>query len=69
MLEIVANGSVRRQPSRLKQDKGHQGELDAFVAAVVENTGPPVPEPEIVEASLATIAVVESLRTGSDVFL
>jgi predicted dehydrogenase/threonine dehydrogenase-like Zn-dependent dehydrogenase len=69
MLEIVANGSVRRQSSRLKQDKGHQGELDAFVAAVVENTGAPLPEPEIVETSLATIAVVESLRTGSVVFL
>jgi predicted dehydrogenase/threonine dehydrogenase-like Zn-dependent dehydrogenase len=69
MLEIVANGSVRRQSSRLKQDKGHHGELDAFVAAVVENTGAPVPESEIVETSLATIAVVESLRTGSVVFL
>ena len=69
MLEIVANGSVRRQSSRLKQDKGHDGELDAFVAAVVENTGAPVPESEIVETSLATIAVVESLRTGSVVFL
>lgn len=69
MLEIVANGSVRRQSSRLKQDKGHQGELDAFVTAVVENTGAPVPEAEIVETSLATIAVVESLRTGSVVFL
>jgi predicted dehydrogenase/threonine dehydrogenase-like Zn-dependent dehydrogenase len=69
MLEIVANGSVRRQSSRLKQDKGHHGELDAFVAAVVENTGAPLPEPEIVETSLATIAVVESLRIGSVVFL
>jgi predicted dehydrogenase/threonine dehydrogenase-like Zn-dependent dehydrogenase len=69
MLEIVANGSVRRQSSRLRQDKGHHGELDAFVAAVVENTGAPLPEPEIVETSLATIAVVESLRTGSVVFL
>jgi len=69
VLEIVANGSVRRQSSRLKQDKGHHGELDAFVAAVVENTGAPVPEPEIVETSLATIAVSESLRTGSVVFL
>jgi predicted dehydrogenase/threonine dehydrogenase-like Zn-dependent dehydrogenase len=68
-LEIVANGSVRRQSSRLRQDKGHHGELDAFVAAVVENTGAPLPEPEIVETSLATIAVVESLRTGSVVFL
>jgi hypothetical protein len=68
-LEIVANGSIRRQSSRLRQDKGHHAELDAFVAAVVENTGPPVPEAEIVEASLATIAVVESLRTGSGVSL
>lgn len=68
-LEIVANGSVRRQRSRLKQDKGHQSELDAFVAAIVENTGPPIPEAELVEASLATIAIVESLRTGSVVFL
>jgi predicted dehydrogenase/threonine dehydrogenase-like Zn-dependent dehydrogenase len=69
LFEIVANGKVRRQSSRLKQDKGHHGELDAFVAAVVENTGPPLPEVELVEASLATIAVVESLRTGSVVSL
>jgi predicted dehydrogenase/threonine dehydrogenase-like Zn-dependent dehydrogenase len=69
MLEIVANGRIRRQSSRLKQDKGHRGELDAFVTAVVKNTGPPVPEAEVVEASLATIAVFESLRTGSVVFL
>jgi predicted dehydrogenase/threonine dehydrogenase-like Zn-dependent dehydrogenase len=68
-LEIVANGSIRRQSSRLKQDKGHHAELDAFVAAVVENTGPPVPEAELVESSLATIAVIESLRTGSVVSL
>jgi predicted dehydrogenase/threonine dehydrogenase-like Zn-dependent dehydrogenase len=68
-LEIVANGSIRRQSSRLKQDKGHYAELEAFVAAVVENTGSPVPEADIVETSLATIAVVESLRTGSVVYL
>ena len=68
-LEIVTNGSIRRQSSRLKQDKGHQGELDAFVAAVASNTGPPVPESEIVESSLATIAVVESLQTGMAVAL
>lgn len=69
VLEIVANGSVRRQLSRLKQDKGHHGELDAFVAAVAQNTGAPLPEPEILETSLATIAIIESLRTGSAVFL
>ncbi|WP_024512545.1 bi-domain-containing oxidoreductase [Bradyrhizobium sp. ARR65] len=68
-LEIVVNGSVRRQSSRLKQDKGHHGELDAFVAAVVEDTGAPIPEPEIVETSVATIAILEALRTGSVVLL
>jgi predicted dehydrogenase len=68
-LEIVTNGRVRRQSSRLKQDKGHQAELDAFVTAVASNAGAPVPESEIVESSLATIAVVESLRSGSVVCL
>ncbi len=68
-LEIVSNGRLRRQSSRLKQDKGHEAELDAFVAAVANDTGAPVPEAELVESSLATIAVVDSLRTGSAVFL
>lgn len=64
-LEVASAGHVRRRVARIGQDKGHKAEVAAFVAAVVEGGPPPVPEDELVETSLATIAVLESLRDGT----
>jgi predicted dehydrogenase/threonine dehydrogenase-like Zn-dependent dehydrogenase len=64
-LEVASAGHVRRRVARVGQDKGHKAEVAAFVAAVVEGGPPPVPEDELVETSLATIAVLESLRDGT----
>ena len=51
------------------QDKGHQAELAAFAAAVASGGPAPVDEDEVVEVSLATIAVLNSLRDGRRVTL
>jgi hypothetical protein len=48
------------------QQKGHREEVVAFLEAV--RTGQPsVPLPELANVTLATLAVVESMRTGAAV--
>lgn len=63
-LTVAAGGRVRRKKARLGQDKGHRGELAAFVAAVRAGGPAPVDEGEAFETALATVAVVDSLRWG-----
>ena len=58
------SGSVRRKGGR--QDKGHNREIEAFVRGV-EHGVAPVPLAEVANVSLATLAVVESLRTSQPV--
>jgi len=67
-LSLTQGGRTRVEKS-LGQDKGHRAELEAFVRAV--STGGPAPadEAELIETSLATIAVLESLRDGRRVSL
>lgn len=45
-------------------DKGHKAELEAFVEAVVQGGGSPLPVSESVESTLWTFAIVESVRLG-----
>ncbi len=68
-LTIAGKGRVRKKKSRLGQDKGHGAELRAFVDAVVAGGPPPVEEAQLVNSSLATIAVPESLAKGTRVVL
>jgi hypothetical protein len=51
------------------QDKGHAAALAAFVAAVKSGGPAPIPEDELIETSLATLAVRESLQSGAPVRL
>jgi len=61
-------GATRERVSERTQDKGHNAEIAAFVAAV--RTGvPPVALEEVANVSLATLAIVESLRTARPVRL
>jgi polar amino acid transport system substrate-binding protein len=55
-----------RQAREKKQDKGHQKEVESFLRGV-EHGEPPVPLQELANISLATLAAVESLRTGRPV--
>ena len=68
-LTITGNGRVRKKRSYGRQDKGHRAELRAFVEAVVAGGPPPVEEAQLVNSSLATIAVLESLAKGARIAL
>jgi predicted dehydrogenase len=48
------------------QEKGHRFEIDAFLRGV-EQGRTPVPLSEVANVSLATLAAVESLRTGQTI--
>jgi predicted dehydrogenase/threonine dehydrogenase-like Zn-dependent dehydrogenase len=51
---------------RRTQDKGHRQEIASFLRGI-ERGEPPVPLAQIANVSLATLAVVESLRTGQSI--
>ena len=59
-LELVRQGKRQILRSRLRQDKGHRGEWEAFCAAVRGGGSTPVPFEEIVSVTLATLRAAES---------
>ena len=63
-LELVRNGHKKVRRSRLRQDKGHQGEWEAFVACVRDGTPLPISFKETVSCTLTTFRIMDSLRTG-----
>ena len=66
-LELFApNGRTRKRERR--QEKGHQQEVDAFLHAV-EVGELPIPLDELANVSLATVGIIESLKTGRAVRL
>ena len=68
-LTVVSDGKEKRQGAGLGQDKGHAGQLKAFVSAVATQGNAPVDEGELIETSLATIAIGEAIRSGGTVTL
>ena len=66
-LQLSGRRRTRKSRSR-RQDKGHRDELEAFLRGIARGE-PPVPLAEVANVSLATFAVVESLRTARPVRL
>jgi predicted dehydrogenase len=66
-LELLGPRRTRSVRSR-RRDKGHEQEVDAFLRAV-EGGDPPVALEEVANVSLATLAVVESMRAARPVRL
>ena len=66
-LELVRGGKKRVFRSLLRQDKGHRGEWEAFVAAIQTGAESPIPFREIVNTMLATFALEESRCLGQAV--
>jgi predicted dehydrogenase len=62
-LELVENGQRREVRSRLRQDKGHRGEWEAFRQAITGSCQPPIPYDQLFAVTRATILAVEALRT------
>ncbi|KPK67363.1 hypothetical protein AMJ87_13460 [candidate division WOR_3 bacterium SM23_60] len=54
----------REKHARMSQDKGYRNEISAFLNAVRSGAPGPIPFSQIIETSLATFAIHESLHTG-----
>ena len=63
-LELVQAGKKQVFRSQFRQDKGHRGELEAFVMAIQNGDEPPIPFSEIANTMLATFALEESRCVG-----
>ena len=66
---LTVNGDKSTIPWKGAQDKGIKDGLVTFVSSVTTENLPPVDEAELIETSAATIAVLDSLRTGERVHL
>jgi len=63
-ITIADGGEIKTERDRTGQDKGFRSAVTAFTEAVVKGGPAPVDENEVIETSLATLAVAESLREG-----
>jgi len=61
-LELAQQGRRRVVRSRLRQDKGHRGEWEAFSAAITAGSQPPIPYSHIFGVTAATFAALEALH-------
>ena len=61
LLELARDGRRKTQRSRLRQDKGHAGEWQAFQAAIVAGGPPPIPYDHIFGVMQATFAAAQAL--------
>jgi predicted dehydrogenase/threonine dehydrogenase-like Zn-dependent dehydrogenase len=66
-LELVHNGKRQIKRARLRQDKGHRAEWEAFSDAIIHGSQPPIPYDHIYGVSLASIFAIKALRTGETI--
>ena len=66
-LELVQNGRRKVFHSRLRQDKGHGLEWQAFVDAIRAGGPAPIPYDQLFGVMNATFAALEALRTGKKI--
>jgi predicted dehydrogenase/threonine dehydrogenase-like Zn-dependent dehydrogenase len=67
-ITISANGKSVLKKTSQAQDKGHSAQLKAFVDAMISGE-PPVDEQALIDSSLATLLVLDSIRLGRPVDL
>ncbi len=68
-LELVWQGKRQVIRSRLRQDKGHQGEWVAFSKAILSGDKPPIPYEQLFGVTEATFAAMKALRERQTVYL
>jgi len=66
-LELIRHGRKQVFRSRLRQDKGHRGEWQAFAAAVRSGGEGPISFADIVSTTLSTLRIVDSRSCGQSV--
>jgi predicted dehydrogenase len=68
-LQLVSDGQQQVQRARLRQDKGHLGEWQAWQAAIAAGGPAPIPYDHLFGVMQACLAAVEALRSGERVAL
>jgi predicted dehydrogenase len=63
-LELVRHGKKQTMRARWRQDKGHRGECEALASAIREGQAAPIPFDQIVDATLATLRIQDSIALG-----
>jgi predicted dehydrogenase len=66
-LELVQQGNRKVQHARLRQDKGHRAEWQAFSTALLAGGPPPIPYAHLFGVTRASFAAVQALRTGKTI--
>lgn len=61
-LEMIEDGRRQVMRSRLRQDKGHAAEWQAFAAAIQQGGPPPIPYEQLLGVTQATFAAVRALH-------
>ena len=62
VLETYSGGNRKVEKSRLRLDKGHAGEWDAFADAILAGGPPPIPYEQLIGVMAATFDAVEALK-------
>jgi predicted dehydrogenase len=63
-LETIQDGQRKIYRSRLRQDKGHRAEWEAFARVIIEGGPPPISYDHLFGVTQATFAAVEAMRSG-----
>ena len=66
-LETSYAGKREHYHSRLRQDKGHRAEWEAFTSAIQNGGPPPIPYSHLFGVTRASFAAVDALRTSQSV--
>jgi predicted dehydrogenase len=66
-LELHAGGRATEQRKTKTQDKGHRAEARSLLDAIRHGGTSPIPLDELENVSAATLAVIESVRTGATI--
>jgi len=64
---FICGGRVKSKRSWLSVDRGHRGEIEAFVVALRNGDSPPVDFEEYIYTTLATFAMEESMKISQPV--
>ena len=68
-LEMISKGKRKVKRHLLRQNKGHQGAWQAFLAAVQGGKTPPIPYEQMIGVTQTTFAAVQALRSGEKVLI
>ncbi len=66
-LELVSGGRRKVFHARLRQDKGHHAEWEAFCATILAGGPPPIPYEHLFGVTRASFAAQQALRSGQPV--